>query len=140
MDYTILWLVIIVVFAMIEAITLDLSAIWFAFGALFAMITSTFSDSFLVQLILFIMGSGLFLILVKPIIKGKMYKKTVKTNVDRLIGQTAIVTKITNSETGEVKILGQFWSARNIEEFDIEVNQHVEVLEISGVKLIVKKN
>lgn len=135
----IFWLVLVIVFAGLEIITLDLSSIWFAVGSLVAMISAPFIDSILVQTVFFALGSGLCMIYFKPILKKKLFKDQIKTNIDSIIGTTGVVTQNVTNQAGEVKVSGKFWSARTTENIEISVGQTVKILEITGVKLIVEK-
>ncbi|MFI3114656.1 MAG: NfeD family protein [Clostridia bacterium] len=134
------WLVFIVIFACFEAFTLDLIAIWFAFGALIAMITAKFTTNFTIQLTAFIIGSALMFIIFRPMLKKITLKgKDVKTNIDMIIGEIGVVFTEINTEGGEVKIAGKIWTAICEEENAvISTGQKVEILEIRGSKLVVK--
>lgn len=133
------WLIFIIIFACLEAFTLDLIAIWFAFGSLIAMITAKFTSNFTIQLTAFIIGSALLFIIFRPLTKNLSLKgKDVKTNIDMIIGETGVVFTEINSEGGEVKIAGKIWTAITEEDAIISVNTKVEILEIRGSKLVVK--
>ena len=103
------WLILFIVLTAIEMATFQLVTIWFAVGAVAAFITSLFSTSLEIQLIVFLAVSMLLLILVRPIAGRFLQTKTVKTNVDSLIGDYATVTaRIHNQEGfGKAVIRGQ---------------------------------
>lgn len=107
------WLIVFIVLTAIEMATFQLVTIWFAVGAVAAFITSLFSTSLEIQLIVFLAVSMLLLILVRPIAGRFLRTKTVKTNVDSLIGDYATVTaRIHNQEGfGKAVIRGQEWTA-----------------------------
>ena len=108
-----LWLLLFVVLIIIELLTVNLTTIWFAFGSLVAYILSFFVSDIMIQTIIFLVSSIILLIFTRPIVKKFLLNKEVKTNADMLIGKTCIVTKeITRNETGEVKVNGQYWSAK----------------------------
>lgn len=133
-----IWFALTFVFLIIEAITINLVTIWFAFGSVCAYITSYFTDNLIIQLIVFVLTSTISLILTKPFLKKYMKKKQVKTNFDRIIGQIGVVTKdIKKHENGRVKIDGKDWMAKSDEE--IEKGMEVEILKIEGAKIIVRK-
>jgi len=133
------WFGIIILAAVIEAATMDLSSIWFSVGALFALIVAIFTDLVIVQFIVFIVASVILLLSLRPIFKEHMRKNEIKTNADALVGKVAVCLKeIKNGERGEVKIEGKIWTAISNE--DIEVSEQVTVLAIKGVKLVVRKN
>lgn len=133
------WFGIIILAAVIEAATMDLSSIWFSVGALFALIVALFTDIILVQAIVFLIASVVLLLILRPIFKEHMRKNEIKTNADSLVGKIAICKKaIKNEDRGEVKIEGKIWSAISNEV--IEVDDKVLVLAIKGNKLVVRKN
>ena len=108
-----LWLIIAVILFAIEAVTINLTTIWFGFGALIAMVTAALGGSTNLQIILFVFSTLILLIFTRPI--AVKYIKKTSTNIDTLIGKQAIVTeKIDNlAGTGQVKIDGNVWTARS---------------------------
>ncbi len=139
-SYTVIWFILAIVLAGIEAATLGIVTIWFAIGALAAMIVSLTGLSLIFQVIAFIITSGVLLYFTRPIVKKFLVKKTQRTNSDRLIGEEGVVIEKIDPVLGkgQVKVMGQIWSARPSGSESIEVDEAVEILEISGVKLIVK--
>ena len=134
-----IWIGLAILFAVIEASTLGLTTIWFALGALSGALTSVFTDSILVQIVIFLLVSILSLVITKPIVSKYFSRKIVKTNADALIGETGVVIeKIVPGHTGQVKINGQMWSAV-AEDEPINEDELVIVQKISGVKLVVTK-
>ena len=98
-----LWLLLFIVLIIIELLTVNLTTIWFAFGSLVAYILSFFVSDTMIQTIVFLVSSIVFLIFTRPIVKKFLLNKEVKTNADMLIGKTCVVTKeITKNETGGV--------------------------------------
>ena len=137
----ILWTVLLVGFLVLEAATTQFICIWFAGGALFALIGALLNLSTSVQTCIFVIASGLLLVFTKKFVERLKSKSDTKTNVDALIGQSAIVTDdISNIEAkGSVKLRGMEWSARSADGNPIEKDAYVTVKEIDGVKLIVDK-
>ena len=136
----VIWFVVIILAAVIEMNTMDLSSIWFSAGALFAFIFALLNAGWIVQLIIFLFVSGLLMILVRPVVKKYLKTNVISTNADRLVGKVAVCTKeIKHGERGEVKIDGKFWLAVTSGEEDIDVEEKVEVIAIEGVKLIVDR-
>lgn len=136
------WLIVFIVLTAIEMATFQLVTIWFAVGAIAAFIASLFSASLEIQLIVFLAVSMLLLILVRPIAGRFLQTKTVKTNVDSLIGDYAMVmARIHNQEGfGKAVIHGQEWMAAAEKDDEvIEAGTRVMVTGIRGVKLIVAK-
>ena len=138
MTYLIAWFIAFLVLLFIEIITINLVTIWFAIGALAALVTALITDSFVIQVIVFLVVSVIALLLTKPLIKKFKGFQVVPTNSDRVIGKVGEVTKkIEKNKYGEVKVFGNIWTAYSDEELD--VGTKVIVKEIEGVKLIVKK-
>jgi membrane protein implicated in regulation of membrane protease activity len=134
------WIFVIVVAFIIEVNTLDLVSIWFSLGAIAAFVASLLGLNEMTQMWIFILTTGILLLLTRPLAKRYMIKNTVKTNADRLVGKTAKITKtILPGERGEVKIDGKFWLAFSDQEITFDVNEKVEVLAIEGVKLLIGK-
>ena len=135
----VIWVVAIVVFAILEAITAQLVSVWFIAGSIAALISKWLGAPFYVQLIVFVAVSAITLILTRPLIKKHLKPKNEPTNADRVIGQTGVVIeKIDNmSAVGQVKVDGQIWSARCIDDTTVDEGKQVEIKRIDGVKLIV---
>ncbi len=132
------WLIAAGIFFIIEIATVGFLIFWLGVGALLAMIVSLFTDSILIQTAVFVISSCILIPLTKPIIKRFDKDKPLKTNAYSLVGGTGIVTEdIKPLEAhGLVKINGEVWSAKA--DKDIPRGTEIEVLEIDGVKLIVK--
>lgn len=138
--FIILWFAIIIFSAILEALTMDLTSIWFALAALVAFILAIFNVNIAIQLIVFIVISVGLLISVRPLAQNYFRTNVVSTNSDRLIGKSAVCTKsILKGGRGEVKVNSQIWTAISQDQSDILENDTVEILAIEGVKLIVKK-
>ena len=134
------WIIIAGLCFVIEIYTVGFFIFWFGIGALFALVTSFFTNSLVIQLIVFIISSMLLVILTKPLLK-KFTKnsKSTATNVYSLVGKTGIVIKKIDSINGQgqVKINGELWSATS--DSDIEKDTKIKVDEVNGVKLKVEK-
>ena len=138
----IIWLVILIVLLVIEVITLGLSTIWFAGGALAAFIAALLGANVAVQVVLFLAVSILLLIFTRPVVMRMLNKHKTATNAESLIGEQAIVTQTINNlmGRGEVFINGLEWMARSQQDNDtIEKDTVVRILRIDGVKLIVER-
>lgn len=135
------WLIALVVFLVIEAATLGLATIWFAGGALIALIAAMCGAGIGIQIAIFLVVSLVLLIFTRPFAVRFLSKDTLKTNVDRVIGMEGVVTEeISNlAGTGKVSLGGNIWTARTENEGGtIPVDSVVAVLRVEGVKLIVK--
>ncbi len=134
------WLIAFVVLLGIEAVTMALTTIWFAGGALVAFVFALFGINIQVQLALFVIVSFVLLFFTRPFALKYVNRNTVKTNMESLIGKSARVTVTINNMEGKGAAIlnGQEWTARAQEENSIyPVGALVEVKEIRGVKLIV---
>ena len=134
------WLIVFVVFAALELVSVGMTCIWFAVGALAACVTSLFTGNWIIQSIVFIIVTVLFLLFLRPLAVKYVNNKTEKTNVDSIIGRTAkVVKEIDNvNAKGMVVIDGVEWTARSKDNRVIPKETLVEVVEVSGVKVIVK--
>ena len=135
------WLIALVVFLVIETATLGLATIWFAGGALVALIAAMCGAGIVIQIVLFLVVSLVLLFFTRPFAVRFLNKDTLKTNVDRVVGMEGVVTEeISNlAGTGKVSLGGNMWTARTENEGGtIPVDAVVTVLRVEGVKLIVK--
>lgn len=135
---TLFWLVLFVVLALFELVTVNLVSIWFSLGALITTFVSLVTDNLMIHLAVFTISSILLLLLTKPFVKKMKKKEGVPTNLDMVIGKKGIVTEtIEKDGIGEVKVLGKKWSAYSDKE--VKENSKVKVLSINGVKLKVEE-
>ena len=135
------WLIFAVVMIVIEMMTMGLTTIWGAGGALAAAITALATDRLLWQILVFALVTLFLVIVTRPIAVRKLNNRTVKTNVDALIGKEAVAeSDVDELNRGEVRIDGKIWVAvpekgsAAIRKGDI-----VKVERVEGVKLIVSK-
>ena len=132
------WFVLFAILLVIELLTVGLVTVWFAVGAVAAIICSFFTDSIIIQLIVFLVTSVLTLLVMKSMLKRFKSFDVTPTNLDRVIGKIGEVTKtIDPDKFGEVKIFGNTWTA--VSKSHIDVGEKVKILSIDGVKLIVLK-
>ncbi|MCI9435946.1 MAG: NfeD family protein [Lachnospiraceae bacterium] len=139
-EMLIFWLVLLILCIVIEVLTLGLTTIWFAGGALVAIFASLLYAPIFVQIILFFVVSLAMLFFTRPIAMKYFNKDRVKTNVEGMVGRQAIVTgEIDNVKaTGQVTVNGQEWTARSCDDrVKIPEGAIVTVRAINGVKLIV---
>ena len=141
MNMTIFWLIAFIIFVVGEAVTVGLVAIWFAVGALGALAAAALGGGLWLQIAVFLILSALSLMLLKPLSRKWMAgHKAARTNADRVIGETALVTEdIDNTmATGQVQVDGQIWTARSAHGVVIPAGSRVKVLSIQGVKVMVE--
>jgi membrane protein implicated in regulation of membrane protease activity len=139
---SIFWLGLLILLLVIELATLGLTTIWFAGGAVVAFVASLLGANLVVQIFLFLAVSILLLVFTRPFAAKYINRNRISTNVNSLIGKTAVVTQeIDNrSEKGEARIEGKIWMARTEKEgVRIAPETPVTILRVSGVKLIVEE-
>ena len=131
------WLAVFVVCIGLEAASMALTSIWFAGGALIACVLSIAGVNLYIQLAVFV----LLLYSTRPLALRYINQKTVRTNVDALVGKKARVTaEIDNDEArGTAMVSGQEWTARSADGSRIPRDTMVQIQAVSGVKLIVSK-
>ena len=135
-----IWLIIAGVCLIGEIMTSGFLVFWLSIGALLSMIVSFFTDNIIIQTAVFVISSAILIFATKPFVKKFAKTKNVKTNAFSIIGQNGIVTKDIDSinSKGQVKIDGETWSAVGKDDIDIPKGTEIEVVEIKGVKAIVK--
>lgn len=136
------WVVALVVFLIVEAVTAGLVSIWFVFGSLVALICAALGAAVWLQIFWFVIVSVATLVLTRPLVKRYVDSRSVATNADRSIGRATVVTeRIDNlAATGAVKLDGVVWTARSTDDaVAIEAGERVTVRAIEGVKLIVER-
>lgn len=133
------WLVLLIFFVMMEASSVTLVSLWFAAGALVAVVAALLGASLTVQTVLFVLVSVVLLALLRPILKKYVDPQIQKTNVDALVGQECTVTEdIDNlAACGRVKVGGMSWSARSAAGEHIPAGTVVKIEAVQGVKLLV---
>lgn len=142
LSMTIFWLVVLVVLVVIELLTMGLTTVWFAGGALVATVAALLHAPFALQIILFLIVSVLLLFFTRPLAVKYFNKDRVRTNAESLVGRQAIViSEIDNLQgIGQVNVGGMEWSARTrMDGIKLPVGTVTTVLAINGVKLIVEE-
>lgn len=133
-----MWLGVIILLSIIEIITINLTTVWFVLSAVVSLIISFFIDSIFIQFLVFVLLGLLLLITTRKYLIRLLGVKSYKTNLDRVVGMTGIVTEpISKNNPGEVKVDGKRWTA--ISDKSIDISSTVRVLEIDGVKLKVEE-
>ena len=140
----IFWLVVMILFLILEMVTISLVSIWFVGGSLAAFLVSFAVNSPWIEAIVFLAVSLLLLLLLRPMATklGVKQKDQIRSGAQALVGKRAIVTeKIDNLHaTGAVQVNGQFWSAKSPDD-DITVAKDsvVKITEVDGVRLVVEE-
>lgn len=136
------WLILFVVLAGIEALTVALTTIWFAGGALAAFFCTLAGAGVEVQLVVFVAVSFILLIFTRPFAIKYINRNTEKTNVESLTGKKARVTADVDNDagTGTAVVGGQEWTARSIDPSKtFKAGEMVKIVEVRGVKLMIDK-
>lgn len=138
---TAFWIIAMVVFLVVEAVTVGLASIWFAVGSLAAMICAMLDAQIWLQIVVFLVVSAAALYFTRPLVKKYVNGKVQPTNADMAIGKECRVTETINNieGTGAVYVDGKTWTARSEDDEIIEKDELVTALKIEGVKLIVSK-
>lgn len=134
------WLIIAGLFFIGEIATVGFLIFWFGIGALIAMVVSLFTSNIIIQTTVFVISSTILIFATKPFVKKFADVKKTNTNVYSIIGKKALVIKTINPihSIGQIKLNGEVWTAESENNEVIEEGSEVEVLEIKGVKAIVK--
>ena len=137
-----IWLILLVIFILVEIATVGLLTIWFAGGALAAFFISLADFGSAVQVVVFLIVSLALVLLIRPLAQRKFNSGHIRTNAQTLIGEEAVVLEpIDNLQSkGRVMIRGQEWSARSVDDKEkFNKDDVVQVMSISGVKLMVRR-
>lgn len=137
----IFWVVLLIVLIVVEAVTAQMVTIWFAAGAVAAMVAELLNAQVWLQWVVFVAVSVIALIATRPLVRKLTKTRVQPTNADRCIGQVAVVTEgIDNvAAKGQVSINGTVWTARSSDGTVISKDEKVIIEKIEGVKVIVKK-
>ncbi len=135
-----IWLGVVILFGIAEAATLGLTSVWFAVGALAAMVCALLGAGVIVQMVVFAVVSCLMLALVRKKVQGLFNVTRQPTNADRILGETGIVTEAIDNTlaVGAVKVCGTTWTARSIHDEPIPAGAQVVIRSIEGVKVLVE--
>ena len=135
----IVWLVLMVFFLLAEAATVSMVSLWFAAGALGAMIISLLHGALGLQIAAFVIVYGVLLALLRPLVRRFVTPKVTSTNVDAVVGSTGIVTAAIDNvaAVGQVKLGAMVWTARSTSGAPIPEGTRVRVDRIEGVKAFV---
>ena len=141
MDMTVVWLIAMIVLLVVEGVVPGLISIWFALGALAALVSALLHAPLWLQIVWFLAVSIVALALTRPLAKKYINSKTQPTNADMLIGKECVVRESIDNVlgAGAVSVDDKVWTART-ESDDMKAPEgsRAAVVRIEGVKLIVK--
>lgn len=137
-----IWIGLIVIFVIVEAATVQLVTVWFAVGGIAGLIAYAFGLEIWMQILIFAVVSAVALAVTRPFVKRFTKGRKQPTNADRYIGQEATVTEPISNELsmGAVRIGGLEWTARTVDNSEVDKGERVTVEAIEGAKLLVKRN
>ena len=138
----IVWTIVLIAALIVEGASFALVAIWFAAGALGALIAAGLGAPFIVQLIVFIAMAVIMLIFTRPLLKKLFHNKFIPTNSELEIGKTAVVIEAIDNSTGKgrVRLSGVNWAAVSENGEEISEGEVVVVKEIRSAKVVVARN
>lgn len=139
-DITVVWLVAMIILLIIEGVVPGLVSIWFALGALAALISALFGAPVWLQIVWFLLVSVVALAVTRPLAKKYVNSRVQPTNADAVIGKDCIVTEDIDNilGVGAVVVGGKTWTARSQGEgIKLKKGETVKAVRIDGVKLIV---
>lgn len=141
MDMTVVWLIAMIVLLVVEGVVPGLISIWFALGALAALVSALLHAPLWLQIVWFLAVSIVALALTRPLAKRYINSKTQPTNADMLIGKECVVRESIDNVlgAGAASVDGKVWTARTeSDEVRLQEGSRAVVVRIEGVKLIVK--
>ena len=137
---TIIWIAAMVIFGVVEAVTVGLASIWFVVGSVAGLIAAICGGPVWLQIALFFVVSIVCLAATRPLVKKLLRKDVTATNADRVLGQTARVTESIDNAvpTGAVYVGGMTWTARSESGQPIPRDAQVKIVRMEGVRLFVE--
>lgn len=137
----IVWLVLFILFLVVEIITVGLTSIWLAGGALAALLLNALGVDLVWQIVAFIVVTCILLVFTRPLAVKYMNSNRTKTNYEGVIGKVIRISETVDNmeQTGKASVNGQEWTIRSEDGTILEAGSIAKVVNISGVKLIVKK-
>ncbi len=132
------WFILIATFLIVEACTTNFFTIWFACGALVALLSSLVVPDPLVQTTVFVLASAILVVATFPFIKKmRAKKKMIPLNADRNLGRSAVViAPISTNEQGRVRLDGVDWTA--ISPHSLAIGEQCRVIDIHSTVLTVE--
>ena len=135
----IIWLVLMAAFLIVEGATVTMVSLWFAAGALTALVISLLGGAVWLQVTAFLVVSAILLTLLRPLVRKYVTPKLTRTNVDSVIGSAGLVTVAIDNvaAVGQVKLGAMVWTARSTSGSLIAEGTLIRVDRIEGVKVFV---
>lgn len=137
----IIWLIAVIAFVILEAVTYQMVSIWFVIGAIGGFVAYLLGAGFSIQMGVFIAISALLIVILRPLSMKLVKTQDYKTNADSLIGKNILITQeVSNIKgTGQGQINGMVWTVRGATDEVIHAGESVRIKDIEGVKLIAER-
>ena len=133
----IVWLILAIGFFVIEGMTVALVSVWFAVGAVAALIASAFTSSWLTQILIFLVVSAIVMASLRPYALKRVKSRAISTNAQSNVGKTAeVITPITPERPGRVRLEGVDWNARSAQ--SLPAGRLCRVTALDGTTLTVE--
>lgn len=139
MTWSIVWLVLMLVFLIAEGATAAMVSLWFVLGSLAALIVSLLGGEVWLQVVVFFLVSAVSLGLLRPLTRKFVNPRITSTNVNALPGTKGLVSAAIDNVRGQgqVKLGGVVWTARSSDDQPIPAGTLVQVDRVEGVKAYV---
>ncbi len=139
--YAIFWLALAIVLGVIEASTANLITVWFAVSALVVSIIAALGVNGVALPVIFVVLAAILVVATRPLTRRFLGKKAVATNADRIISATGtVIVDIDPVENaGQVKVMGQIWSAKTVDGAPLETGTAVRIVALEGVRVVVER-
>ena len=140
-DYAIFWLIFSIILIVVEAATPALVCIWLSLGGLITFAFSLLGAPLWLQIIIFVISSVALVFATRPLAQKYVYKKSIATNADRIIGAEGVVIQEIDpiENIGQIKAMGQVWSAKEQNGGSVQTGAYVTVVALEGVKAVVRE-
>lgn len=137
----VLWLAVMLGLAAVETLTLDLFFIMLSMGALAGLVAALAGAAFFIQVIAFCVVSLMMVLLVRPVALRHLKRGPAdqRSNIDRLVGESALTLEPVTGLAGTVKIGGDTWTARTIDGSALPAGERVTVSKIEGATAVVAR-
>lgn len=141
MPVWLIWLIAAVALAGAEALTGDLFLLMLSGGALAAVVSSLLVDNYVLDGVVFAVVALLLLVLVRPALRRRFAEGTgLPEPMKALEGKSALVLDRVGRHEGQVKLEGEVWTARPLNDDDVyEAGDHVTIMRIDGATAVVFK-
>ena len=132
-----IWFGLLILFGILEAVTVSVVSIWFMAGSLAAILAALCGASLPVQIVLFLAVSVALLACLRPLVRKYVSPKITATNADRVIGKTAVVTESIDNiaAQGAVKVGGVECSEATIKDGTYEIQRPFLMVTLEGAEL-----